>query len=110
MSYDIIPIGSSGFNPDLGYTVASYFSVLLAMVIKLAMPIIGAAFILEFCMGLLMKSVPQIQIMVVNIQLKVAIGFLMLFAISIPMSDFIDGYLNKWLETLESFIAAIPAA
>lgn len=110
LSYDIIPIGSSGFNPDLGYTVASYFSVLLAMVIKLAMPIIGAAFILEFCMGLLMKSVPQIQIMVVNIQLKVAIGFLMLFAISIPMSDFIDGYLNKWLETLESFIAAIPAA
>lgn len=110
VSYDILPIGSGGFNPDLGYNIAAYFSVLLAMVIKLAMPIIAAALILEFCMGLLMKSVPQIQIMVVNIQLKVAVGFSMLFAISVPMSNFIDSYLDTWLETLESFISIMPAA
>ena len=109
MSYDIIPIGSGGFNPELGYAVASYFSVVLALVIKLAMPIMAAEFILEFCMGVLMKSVPQIQIMVVNIQLKVAFGFAMLFLMAVPLSDFIDGYLEKWLEALETFMAAIPA-
>lgn len=109
MSYDIIPIGSGGFNPELGYVAASYFSVVLALVIKLAMPVMAAEFILEFCMGVLMKSVPQIQIMVVNIQLKVAFGFAMLFLMAVPLSDFIDGYLEKWLEALETFMAAIPA-
>ncbi len=109
MSYDIIPIGSGGFNPDLGYAVASYFSVVLALVIKLAMPIMAAGFILEFCMGVLMKSVPQIQIMVVNIQLKVAFGFIMLFLTAVPMSEFIDNYLDKWLEALKSFISIMPA-
>lgn len=108
MSYDIIPIGG-GFNPELGYLVASYFSVVLALVIKLAMPIMAAEFILEFCMGVLMKSVPQIQIMVVNIQLKVAFGFAMLFLMAVPLSDFIDGYLDKWLEALETFMTVIPA-
>lgn len=109
MSYDIIPVGSGGFNPDLGYTVAAYFSVVLALVMKIAMPIVAAGFILEFCMGVLMKSVPQIQIMVVNIQLKVALGFIMLFLTAIPLSEFIDGYLDQWLEALKSFISIIPA-
>ena len=109
VSYDIIPIGAEGFNADFGYAVAVYFSVLLSMVIKLAMPIMAAELILEFCMGVLMKSVPQIQIMVVNIQLKVAFGFLMLFLLAVPISEFIDRYLDTWLETLTEFVEVLPA-
>ena len=109
ISFDTLPVGGEGFNPDLGYNIVSYFSVLLAIVIKLAMPIIAAAFILEFCMGMLMKSVPQIQIMVVNIQLKVAVGFMMLFLIAIPLADFIDGYLDTWLDALGQFVTLMPA-
>ncbi|MCM1327884.1 MAG: flagellar biosynthetic protein FliR [Ruminococcus sp.] len=109
VSYDIIPMGEGGFNPDLGYSVAVYFSVLLGTVIKLAMPIIAAELILEFCMGVLMKSVPQIQIMVINIQLKVAFGFAILFLVAVPLSEFIDGYLETWLETLEEFMVIMPA-
>ncbi|MCH5347885.1 MAG: flagellar biosynthetic protein FliR [Oscillospiraceae bacterium] len=108
VSYDIIPIGAEGFNPDFGYAVAVYFSVLLATIVKLAMPIMAAELILEFCMGVLMKSVPQIQIMVVNIQLKVAFGFLMLFLLAVPVADFVDNYLNNWLETLEEFVYVMP--
>ncbi len=109
ISFDTLPVGGEGFNPDLGYNIVSYFSVLLAIVVKLAMPIIAAAFILEFCMGMLMKSVPQIQIMVVNIQLKVAIGFTMLFMIAIPLADFVDGYLDTWLDVLGQFVTLMPA-
>ena len=109
ISFDTLPVGGEGFNPDLGYNIVSYFSVLLAMVIKLAMPITAAAFILEFCMGMLMKSVPQIQIMVVNIQLKVAVGFMMLFLIAVPLSDFVDKYLDTWLDAAAQFITIIPA-
>ena len=108
-SFDIIPLGTGGFNPDLGFNVASYFSVLLAMVIKLAMPIMAAEFIMEFCMGVLMKSVPQIQLMVVNIQIKVAFGFMMLFLVAVPISEFIDRYLDMWLEALQNLITVIPA-
>lgn len=110
LSFSILPVGEEfGFNPDMWYSIAAYFSVLLAMVIKLAMPIMAAELILEFCMGVLMKSVPQIQIMVINIQMKVAFGFLMLFLVAVPLSDFIDGYLDTWLRTLEEFMFAMPA-
>ncbi|MBP1550200.1 MAG: flagellar biosynthetic protein FliR [Oscillospiraceae bacterium] len=109
ISFDALPIGAEGFNPDLGYNIVSYMSVLFATVIKLAMPIIASAFVLEFCIGMLMKSVPQIQIMIVNIQLKVAVGFMMLFLIAVPISDFIDKYLKMWLDTLGEFMTTMPA-
>ncbi len=109
VSFDIIPLGQGGFNPDLGYNLTVFFSVLFAMVMKLAMPIIAAELIMEFCMGVLMKSVPQIQLMVINIQMKVAFGFIMLFLTAVPVSDFIDSYLDTWLETVEEYISVIPA-
>lgn len=109
LSFSILPVGEEwSLNPDMWYGIAAYFSVLLGMVIKLAMPIMAAEMILEFCMGVLMKSVPQIQIMVINIQMKVAVGFLMLFLVAVPLADFIDGYLETWLNTLEQFMAAMP--
>ncbi len=110
VSFDIIPVGGGGFNPDLGYNIVTFFSVLFALVMKLAMPIIAAELIMEFCMGVLMKSVPQIQLMVVNIQMKVAFGFIMLFLTAVPISDFIDRYLERWLEVLEEYLSIIPAA
>ena len=33
----------------------------------------------------------------------------MLFLMAVPLSDFIDGYLEKWLEALETFMSVIPA-
>ena len=76
---------------------------------KIAMPIVVSQMILQFCVGVLMKSVPQIQIMVVNIQMKVGFGFLILYLVAVPMSDFIDKFMNIWLQTLEGVIPLIPS-
>lgn len=108
-SFNIIPLGVGGFNSQLGWILIEYFSVVLALVIKLAMPMIVSQMIVQFCVGVLMKSVPQIQIMVVNIQIKVGFGFVMLYIIAVPMSAFIDKYMGIWLETLEGVIPLIPA-
>lgn len=108
-SFDVIPLGFEGINPDLGITIVEYFSVVLTLVLKIAMPLIVSQTILQFCVGVLMKSVPQIQIMVINIQLKVGFGFLILFLVAVPLSDLIEKFMNTWLETLEGVLPLIPA-
>ncbi len=107
-SFDIIPLGIGGFNENLGLILVEYFSVVLTLVLKLAMPIVVSQTILQFCVGVLMKSVPQIQIMIVNIQLKVGFGFLILFLLAVPMSEFIDSFMETWMQTLEGVIPLIP--
>lgn len=108
-SFDVIPLGFEGINPDLGITLVEYFSVVLTLVLKIAMPLIVSQTILQFCVGVMMKSVPQIQIMVINIQLKVGFGFLILFLVAVPLSDFIEKFMDIWLETIEGVLPLIPA-
>lgn len=107
LSYEILPAGAGSISPDVGMTIVNYFSVVLMLCVKLAMPIIAAQLLTEFCVGILMKSVPQIQIMVINIQLKVGLGFVLLFLLAVPISNFVDKYMDIWLENIENIIPHI---
>ncbi len=106
-SFDIIPVGQGTLNPDIGWTVVSFFNQILIMILKLAMPVIAAEMLLHFSMGILMKSVPQIQIMIVNIQLMCMLGFLLLYLIAVPMAEFIDGYIADMLDSVRNIIPQI---
>ncbi|MBQ7783995.1 MAG: flagellar biosynthetic protein FliR, partial [Oscillospiraceae bacterium] len=70
-SFEVIPLCSGYVNWDIGWLITEMFARIFALMLQLAMPVVAAELIVEFCVGILMKAVPQIQIMVVNIQLKV---------------------------------------
>ncbi|MGN1106951.1 MAG: flagellar biosynthetic protein FliR [Huintestinicola sp.] len=103
-SFEVIPLGGGQLSPDLGWTIVSMFSQILVLMIQLAMPVIATELIVECCIGILMKTVPQIQIMVVNIQLRVIMGFIVLFAITSPLSEFIADYTEKMLNTCREML------
>ncbi len=107
LSFEILPLADWSFNKDLGWIIAEYFSVVLALVIKISLPIVISELVIQFCIGILMKSVPQIQIMVINIQFKVVLGLIILFIIAQPLAEFIDKYINTLYETLEGAIPLI---
>ena len=106
-SFEVIPLCSGYVNWDIGWLITEMFARIFALMLQLAMPVVAAELIVEFCVGILMKAVPQIQIMVVNIQLKVIIGFFVLFAITSPMGEFIADYTEKLLNTCEEMLPLI---
>ena len=106
-SFEVIPLGGGHLNPELGWTFIMMFSRIFTLMMQLAMPVIAAELIVEFCMGVLMKTVPQVQIIVVNIQLKVIVGMTVLFAITSPMSEFIADYTEKMLGTCKEILPLI---
>ncbi len=107
-SFDVIPLAGEGvINGELGWRTVELFSEVFVLAMQLAMPVIAAELIVEFSMGILMKAVPQIQIMVVNIQLKVAVGFIILLAITRPLSDFIGRYTEQMLVSCREMLPLI---
>lgn len=108
-SYDILPIGYE-FKADtlnLAYYIADYFGIVLQLAVKFAAPILAAELITEFVIGVMMKAVPTIQIFVVNIQLKIVVGMIVLLAVAKPMSDFLDRLLGILFQNLENIIGLI---
>ncbi len=106
-SFNVIPLGGGHLNDELGWTMVMIFARIFVLMMQLAMPVIAAELIVEFCMGILMKTVPQVQIIVVNIQLKVIVGFAVLFAITPPMTEFIADYMEKMLNTCQELLPLI---
>lgn len=103
-SFELIPLCSWKISPEFGWTAVEMFSKVVVLMVQLAMPIMAAELIVEFSVGIMMKAVPQIQIMAVNIQLKVLVGFAVLFAITPAMSEFILKYMDNMMETARNAI------
>ncbi|MEF9983560.1 MAG: flagellar biosynthetic protein FliR [Oscillospiraceae bacterium] len=101
-SYEIIPIGFEIFSNDIVIHIVGLFSNMYVLAIKISIPVIAAHIITEMGVGILMKAVPQINVFVVNMQLKIAVGGIVFFVVLTPISRFLDGMLNMMMGSIQT--------
>ena len=104
VSYDSIPLGFNSFNMNIPYIMVKYFETVLTLGLKLAMPIIAASLIAEFCIGVLMKAVPTIHVFVLNIQIKMLVGFIVLAASAPVVAEFMEDITGIMFENLNGIV------
>lgn len=104
ISYDTIPIGFDSFNINIAYILVMYFETVLTLSVKLAMPFIAASLVTEFCIGVMMKAVPTIHVFVINIQIKLLVGFVVLTASCGAVSEFMGMLMGLMFENLNGLL------
>ncbi len=104
ISYETIPIGFDNFNINVGYLLVQYFQTVLTLGLKLAMPVIAAAIVTEFCVGVMMKAVPTIHVFVINIQLKLLVGFVVLAASCGMVAEFMGEMMGLMFTNLNGLL------
>ena len=92
-SYSVIPIGLGGVSSKIGVYVIELFGYILVYALQLALPIIVTETLVEVAVGILMRVVPNINVFVVNMQLKVIVGLIVLLTIIPALVRFL-GKLN----------------
>lgn len=100
-SYEIIPIGQMAHFQNAGSFLLSLFVNTFSLAMQLAMPFMAADLLLEVAMGILMKLIPQINVFVVSMQLKVLLGLALLFLFASPIGGFISNYSDMMLKAME---------
>lgn len=93
-SYSVVPVGLGGISGKIGIYVIELFGYILVYALQLALPIIVTEILAEVGVGILMRVVPNINVFVVNIQLKVLVGLVVLLTI-IPVLVRFLGKLNQ---------------
>lgn len=106
-SADILPFGAFTITPDVYKSIALLFQTVLIYAVKLSMPILAAEIITEMGVGLMMKAVPQINVFVVNIQLKVLIGLLMMVLLVPAFAGFVERLLTVMFDNIAGFLAVL---
>ena len=109
-SYEGIPIGFADFNVNVLYIMVRYFETVMTLGLKLAMPIVAAELVTEFCIGVLMKAVPTIHVFVLNVQIKMLVGFVVLAGSCTMISGFIGDIMDLLFTNLNGLLDQMTAA
>lgn len=104
VSYESIPIGWTVINVNIFSILVYYFETVLTLGLKLAMPIVAASLLTEFCIGVLMKAVPTIHVFVLNIQIKMLVGFTILAASCGVVGEYMDKIMGILFENLNGIV------
>ena len=104
----LVPFGAVRISPGLALAVLDMFQQGIVMGLQFALPVIGLELVAETAVGILMRIIPQINVFVVNFQVKIIVGMLMLLFLFSPMSDKlydILDYMFQWLDRMVSLMA-----
>ncbi len=103
-SYSVVPVGLGGVSAKIGVYFIELFGYILVYAVQLALPVIITEILTEVAVGILMRVVPNINVFVVNLELKIVVGLTVLMTI-IPMLVRFLGKLNLiMLDRVESVL------
>ena len=99
-SCKVFPLGNDFFNFDAGAYIFNLFGDVLILALKVAIPVIAIEFLAEAGLGVLMRLVQHINIFSVGLQIKLAVGLLMV-AVTVPIvSQIIDSSMSYMFERI----------
>jgi flagellar biosynthesis protein FliR len=73
-SYKTIPLGGAVFNTSLLNDLIRVFGSLFVIGFKISAPVVTAILVTDIALGVLSKTVPQLNVFVVGMPLKIALG------------------------------------
>lgn len=106
-SGEIVPYGTASFGEGIANYAVEIFLSCMILSLKLAMPILAAELLGEIAMGILMKAIPQINAFVINMELKVIIGLVLLFLFLAPINEFLLGIESSMLDQISQALQVI---
>ncbi len=103
-SGDVVSFGAVHIGPQVSNAIISIFLSCTVLAVKLALPVLAAELLGQVGMGLLMKTIPQINVFAINIELKVIIGLVMVMLLISPFSSFLLAAENQMLGDLQALL------
>jgi flagellar biosynthetic protein FliR len=83
-SYRFIPLDTLSVHfgsGSLAGLATSTFVKMFAIAFQMAVPVVGSLFLVDIALGIVARTVPQVNVFIVGIPLKVLVGFLVLMIV-----------------------------
>ncbi len=103
-SAEIVPYGGIIVTENLASRMIEIFLECIGMGVRLAFPILAAEFLVEIGIGILNKAVPQITIFVINIQLKLIVGLILLIVLFSPIGEYVEEILTTMMKSIQGIL------
>ncbi|MCR2820705.1 flagellar biosynthetic protein FliR [Lederbergia panacisoli] len=109
-SYQFIPIDQV-FIPFGNFSMAEYivksFSMMFAIAFQMAIPVVASLFLVDVALGIVARTVPQLNIFVVGFPIKIAVSFIILFIVLGVMFGVVQNLFETMLHVMRNVMRLI---
>lgn len=106
-SFHLVPIGAASISGVTVEGVIKLFSLTFEMAIHLAAPLVISAIVIDIVLGILSRTIPQINVLMMGMPMKSGFSFIV-FLLLIPNTmDFLIKIVPKSMQYMTEFIKAI---
>ncbi len=76
-SYQVLPLAGAKLTPEVASKMSDLFSNAFFIAFRVGAPVIGALFLTNLALGVLARTVPQMNVFIVGMPLSIAVGLIM---------------------------------
>lgn len=87
-SFAVLPLGHVVITPHATSGMLQVFTVMFMAALKIGAPVVGAIFLTDVSLGILARTVPQLNVFVVGLPAKLTVGMLAIMAV-LPMAGMV---------------------
>jgi len=95
-SFEVVPLTTFEISPHLIGSINQLFSEIFVIGIKIGAPVMGALLMASLILGIIARTMPQMNVFIVGIPLKIGVGF----AILIITMPFFFLFLNRIIQRI----------
>mgnify|MGYP005855551979 CR=1 FL=1 len=99
-SFDVIPPGAAAFKGELAGLMVAMLGETFLTGVKIAAPVLGVLFVTNVSLGIVARTVPQMNVFVVGLPVKILVGTAMLLVVLSAFSLVVKGLLGAMVEGL----------
>lgn len=77
-SFQTVPVGTAGLAEHAGVTIIGLTSAMFVDALRIALPVAGTLLVVDACLGVLNRMVPQMHVFFVGLPIKIFVGFAVL--------------------------------
>ena len=87
-SFKLVPLGQVSFNTVAADGIVKFAGETFVIGIKLAAPVVVTLFVTDLCLGILARTMPQMNVFIVGFPLKIGVG-LFILATTLPLFGYV---------------------
>ena len=109
-SFQYIPLDQafpSFGNDQFGLFIAKSFNAMFIIAFQMSAPVVASLFLVDLALGIVARTVPQLNVFVVGLPLKIAVSFIMLIVCMSVMFVVVRNIFSLTVETMRNLLALV---
>lgn len=104
-SYEFIPIGGFKITENIASFIIDLVSKMFILGFRLSVPVVAIIFLLDLLLGILVRTIPQMNVFVVGLPMKIFVGMFIIL-VSIPVFNaVISNSFNNLVENIYKYLS-----